>query len=248
MVDAVAPASLLGYHFFFRRRDADRLGPAPLLICRRHPQSLPLLPGRASGALLALGFQSGMFLPFQSICLFRIFIVLHIALVTVTVQTDVVQYLQFRHAVQALAVTEVIKIVFAGGIVRRRMVKIHALDLFHEDVGFGLAAVDDRNRDGLCHQFRIAQQVGHHGHGAVALVNVGLLRGPQAFVVYKSLDVGLLMPSQDSLLSGWLGLGYTGFPPVRLHTLGWAHNWNLPLIEISLLVQIIYNYFLTVST
>ena len=37
----------------------------------------------------------------------------------------------------------------------------------------------------------------------------------------------LLIPSQDSLISGWLGLGYTGFPPVRLHTLGWAHNWNL---------------------
>ena len=36
----------------------------------------------------------------------------------------------------------------------------------------------------------------------------------------------LLIPSQDSLISGWLGLGYTGFPPVRLHTLGWAHNWN----------------------
>ena len=33
------------------------------------------------------------------------------------------------------------------------------------------------------------------------------------------------MPSQDSLISGWLGLGYTGLPPVRLHTLGWAHNW-----------------------
>lgn len=42
------------------------------------------------------------------------------------------------------------------------------------------------------------------------------------------------------------------FAPGLLHCFTFIQlvstNWNLPLIEISLLVQIIYNYFLTVST
>ena len=116
----------------------------------------------------------------------------HIVLVTVAVQTDVVQYLQLRHAAQALGVAEVVEIESAGRLVLRRMGKIHTLGLFHKDAGFGLVSADDRDGDGLCHQLGIAQQIGHHGHGAVTLVNVGLLRGSQAFVVYQSLGVGFV--------------------------------------------------------
>ena len=44
--------------------------------------------------------------------------------------------------------------------------------------------------------------------------------------------------SQDS--SYRIFMGYTGFSPVRLHTLGWAHNWNLCQCELNLIKFICY--------